>query len=87
MKTEQFIKLMNAIRNGRENLINGFGESVYQEYHFWMLNNASKIDLEYYINKFGEDYKALAEDLMGFFLMSMGEEDYTLEGYYEGQEN
>ena len=82
MKTEQYKKLLDAIVASKENLINGFGESVYTEYYYWMFLNASNIDLDYYINNYGEDYNAMAEDMVGFFINSLSHPDYDLRDYY-----
>ncbi len=82
MKTIQYNKLLEAITSGKENLINGFGESVFTEYYYWMFLNAPNIDLDYYINNYGEDYKAMAEDMVGFFIISQSNPDYDLRDYY-----
>jgi len=82
MTQEQYKKLLDAIVASKENLINGFGESVYQEYFYWIFLKGSSIDLSFYIDSFGEDYKALAEDLVGFFIMSVSDPEYDLRDYY-----
>jgi hypothetical protein len=87
MTTNQYTQIIEAVLNSADNLIDGFGTSVYNEYFYWLTINAGNIDLEYYITKYGADYKALAEDLMGYFLLAQQDEDYTLQDYFHFMEN
>jgi hypothetical protein len=82
MTKEQYTQILEAVLNAEYNLIDGFGKEVYNEYFFWLTVNAATIDIQYYIDRFGADYKALAEDLLGFYLLAADNSEYTLEEYY-----